>query len=648
MVKIIGSEAMLHTSFGMAAFVFGVVLYILICALGTGQVHRNLKFRTLTIIVVIGDLMSILDNIFRDSGVFPTPKIIKLLLLLIVYFANILLTYYMALYMEGFFGDFKYKRQLLYINSVLVFSAGLFTAAVFLIKLINGGATVDVVPIWTRVILGYVFELYFLIYAVTLFVIFKGRISRRARITSVAAFAVVIGSVLFELLNTFGIGSGIMYNYFGAVIGMYIFYIGVETPDYQNLLRTVTDLNEAKHAADEANQAKSDFLANMSHEIRTPINAVLGMNEMILREAEDDNILSYSNNIKSAGKTLLGLINDILDFSRIEAGKVEIVPVEYDLSMVIYSLVNMIKTRVDDKGLELKLDFDKKLPGRLFGDEMRIKQVITNILTNAVKYTKKGSVTFSIGYETIPEEPDHIMLNVSVKDTGIGIKPEDLPRLFSEFDRLEEKRNRSIEGTGLGMSITSSYLKLMGSALNVESTYGEGSRFYFSLKQKVLSWDEIGDYKVSFSRQSGGSSKYKEKFTAPGATVLLIDDNIINHTVFKGLIKKTLVKVDTAKSGDEGLKLASENKYDILFIDHMMPGKDGIETLRELRKDTDGPNIATPAVCLTANAISGAREEYIKAGFDEYLTKPIDPPVLENLLYEYIPKDKIAETHMDM
>lgn len=647
MVKIIGSEAMLHTSFGMAAFVFGVVLYILICALGTGQVHRNLKFRTLTIIVVIGDLMSILDNIFRDSGVFPTPEIIKLLLLLIVYFANILLTYYMALYMEGFFGDFKYKRQLLYINSVLVFSAGLFTAAVFLIKLINGGATVDVVPIWTRVILGYVFELYFLIYAVTLFVIFKGRISRRARITSVAAFAVVIGSVLFELLNTFGIGSGIMYNYFGAVIGMYIFYIGVETPDYQNLLRTVTDLNEAKHAADEANQAKSDFLANMSHEIRTPINAVLGMNEMILREAEDDNILSYSNNIKSAGKTLLGLINDILDFSRIEAGKVEIVPVEYDLSMVIYSLVNMIKTRVDDKGLELKLDFDKKLPGRLFGDEMRIKQVITNILTNAVKYTKKGSVTFSIGYETIPEEPDHIMLNVSVKDTGIGIKSEDLPRLFSEFDRLEEKRNRSIEGTGLGMSITSSYLKLMGSALNVESTYGEGSRFYFSLKQKVLSWDEIGDYKVSFSRQLGGS-KYKEKFTAPGATVLLIDDNIINHTVFKGLIKKTLVKVDTAKSGDEGLKLASENKYDILFIDHMMPGKDGIETLRELRKDTDGPNIATPAVCLTANAISGAREEYIKAGFDEYLTKPIDPPILENLLYEYIPKGKITETHMDM
>ncbi|MCR5002279.1 MAG: response regulator [Lachnospiraceae bacterium] len=629
----------------MAAFVFGVVLYILIRALGTGEAHKNLKFRTLTITVVIGDLLSILDNIFRDSGKFPTPVIIRLLLLLLVFFANVLLTYYMALYMEGFFGEFKYKRLFFYVNSVLVVSAGVFTAVLFIFQIVcrSSEAIIDTVPIWTRVILGYAYELYFLIYAVTLFIILKGTLSRRARITSMAAFAVVIGSVLFELLNTFGIGSGIMYNYFGAVIGMYIFYIGVETPDYRNLLSTVNDLNEAKHAADEANRAKSEFLANMSHEIRTPINAVLGMNEMILRESDDETILSYSGNIKNAGKTLLGLINDILDFSKIEAGKIEIVPTEYDLSMVLYSLVNMIKTRVDDKGLDLKLDFDPGIPKGLYGDEMRIKQVITNILTNAVKYTEKGSVTFSMGYEVLTEDPDHIILNVSIKDTGIGIKPEDMPRLFSEFDRLEEKRNRNIEGSGLGMSITNSYLNLMGSALKVESTYGAGSRFYFSLKQKVTSWAELGDYKVAFSRDKKEREKYEARFTAPDACVLMIDDNIINHTVFKGLIKKTLIHVDTAKSGDEGIKLAAENKYDILFIDHMMPGKDGIETLHELRASEDGPNISTPAVCLTANAISGAKEEYMKAGFDEYLTKPIDPPVLEEIIYKYLPKEKIKE-----
>jgi signal transduction histidine kinase/DNA-binding NarL/FixJ family response regulator len=645
MIRVIGLEAMLHISFSLAAFVFSVVLFILVCALGTGQVHRNLTFRTLTVIIVLGNLLSMLDNIFRDAGIFPTPYWIQLLLLLLVYVANILLTYYMASYMEGFFDDFALKDRFHIINSFLVFSALLFTLIFYLRQLLcfKGDAILNTVPIWVRVLLGYVYELYFLVYTLVLFIAFSKKLSRRARYTSVAAFTVVIGSVLFELVNTFGIGSGILYNYFGAVIGLYIFYIGVETPDYRNLLQSMTDLDTARQAADEANRSKSDFLANMSHEIRTPINGVLGMNEMILREAEDKNILTYAENIRNAGNILLGLINDILDFSKIEAGRIEIIPADYDLATVINDLINIIQTRADAKGLLLNLDFDRSMPKHLNGDEVRVKQVITNILTNAVKYTEKGSVTFSIGYEKLEDDPDSVLLKVAVKDTGIGIKEEDLPKLFSEFERIEEKRNRNIEGTGLGMSITKSLLKLMGSTLEVESVYGVGSTFSFSLKQKVVSWDELGNYETAYQAHLDEHSRYQEKFTAPDVRILVVDDNQMNLLVFRSLLKQTLITVDTACDGDTGLRLAGENKYDLIFLDHMMPGKDGIETLHELRQKETGPNVNTPAICLTANAISGAREKYIDVGFESYISKPINTNELEKLFLEYLPKSKIKE-----
>ncbi|MBQ7593912.1 MAG: response regulator [Synergistaceae bacterium] len=407
------------------------------------------------------------------------------------------------------------------------------------------------------------------------------------------------------------------------------------------------ELREAKAAAEYASQAKSVFLSNMSHEIRTPINAVLGMNEMILRESEEQNILEYSENIRTAGNTLLGLINDILDFSKIEAGKMDIIPVNYDLSSLINDLVTMIQARTDKKGLMLKLDFDENIPKMLDGDEVRIKQVVTNILTNAVKYTEKGSVTFRIGYEKIADNPDSVFLNFAVIDTGIGIKPEDMTKLFSEFERIEEKRNRNIEGTGLGMNITKSLLEMMGSSLKVESVYGEGSTFSFRLQQKVIRWDPLGDYEAAHRASLLSMKKYHEKFTAPDAHVLVVDDTPMNLTVFKSLLKRTLVKIDTADSGIKALTLANEKKYDVIFLDHMMPEMDGIETLQRLRADTEGPNIKTPAICLTANAISGAREEYLAVGFDDYLTKPIDAVKLEEMLIHYLPPEKILSPGSD-
>ncbi len=412
-------------------------------------------------------------------------------------------------------------------------------------------------------------------------------------------------------------------------------------------LRESNALREAKAMAEEASRAKSDFLANMSHEIRTPINAVLGMNEMILRETNDNTILTYARNIKNAGGTLLGLINDILDFSKIEAGKIEIIPVDYDLTVVINDLMNMIHTRADEKGLLMELEIDREIPRFLNGDEIRIRQIITNILTNAVKYTERGSVTLIMSHEAVSGDPNSIMLKVAVKDTGIGIKYEDMKKLFSEFERIEEKRNRNIEGTGLGMSITKSLLDLMGSSLEADSIYGLGSTFSFSVKQKVTGSEVLGDYEEVYRAQAGSQGEYKEKLTAPDANVLVVDDNPMNLMVFKSLIKQTLINVDTANDGDEGIRLASQKKYDMIFLDHMMPGKDGIDTLHVIRQDPGAMNPATPAVCLTANAISGAREKYIEAGFDNYLTKPIDPDKLENMLIEYLPKDRVKMTAAD-
>ena len=391
-----------------------------------------------------------------------------------------------------------------------------------------------------------------------------------------------------------------------------------------------------------ANEAKSSFLSNMSHEIRTPINAILGMNEMILRESTEASTLTYSQNIKTAGNTLLGIVNDILDFSKIEEGKMNIVPVDYDLLAILKDLVNMIRIKLDAKKLKLILDFDNNTPRLLHGDEIRIKQIITNILTNSAKYTERGNVTFRVSYEKKASEPDSVMLNVSVKDTGIGIKPADMDKLFSKFDRIEENRNRNIEGTGLGMSITKELLEMMGSSLHVSSVYGAGSEFSFTIKQTVVSWEPLGNFEEEAQEESKEEVKeYKQKFEAPDANILVVDDNNMNLLVFTRLLKQTKVKIDTAKSGDEAISMIFKKKYDVIFLDHMMPEKDGVQVLRELKEGPVNPNMETPYICLTANAITGARDEYIKAGFDDYLAKPVNPKELEEMLFCHLPKEKI-------
>jgi CheY-like chemotaxis protein len=399
----------------------------------------------------------------------------------------------------------------------------------------------------------------------------------------------------------------------------------------------------AAEAANQANEAKSYFLSTMSHDIRTPMNAIIGMNEMILRDSHDDEILMYSENIRAAGNTLLGIINDILDFSKIEAGKMEIINVDYNCASLLNDIVNMVQRRADEKNLYFKLDVAPNIPRCLHGDEIRIKQVITNILSNAVKYTNEGGVTFVVRSSKCEDNPDYVMLHVSVEDTGIGIKKEDLDKLFVAFERIDEKKNRNIEGTGLGMAIAQRFLNMMGSSIQVESEYGRGSVFSFDLKQKVVKWESLGEFDTAYKSFLKEREQYKVQFVAPDARILVVDDNEINLKVFVNLLRETKIQIDTAESGNACLALFKRNFYDVIFLDHMMPDKDGIETIKEMKECTDTPNAKTPIICLTANAVSGMREIYINAGFDDYLTKPIDTVRLEDMLRTHLSSDLIKK-----
>ncbi len=410
--------------------------------------------------------------------------------------------------------------------------------------------------------------------------------------------------------------------------------------DHEQSLDDLLGLVEVKfEEARQANHAKSTFLANMSHEIRTPINTVLGLDTMILRECRDPDIRKYALNIHTAGQSLLSIINDILDFSKIESGKMEITPVDYDLSSVINDVTNMIVNKAESKGLRFNVNIDNNIPSRLIGDDVRIRQILVNLLTNAVKYTHKGSVTMTVNGTV---EGDIFNMYCSVCDTGIGIREEDKDKLFGEFVRVDEKRNRNIEGTGLGLCIVIQLLRLMGSSLMVDSVYGEGSDFYFTLAQKISSHEPIGDLQKRINEQATDYN-YEVAFTIPKADILVVDDNAMNRLVFKELLKGLKCEIDEADSGAACLELVQRKKYDIIFMDHMMPEMDGIETFTAMESMPDNLCADTPVIALTANAVSGAKEMYLAAGFTAFLSKPIVPEKLEKMIYNLLPDSMISE-----
>ena len=402
-------------------------------------------------------------------------------------------------------------------------------------------------------------------------------------------------------------------------------------------------LDNAIAEANSANEAKSSFLNNMSHEIRTPMNSILGMNEMILREEDRPEIREYALVIQRSGRALLGIINDVLDFSKLQDKKMEIIHVRYDLSSLINDLVSIAAEQAKKKSLALTVNVDKNIPRILEGDEYHIRQVMLNLLNNAVKYTERGGITVTLGYE--PVDSYSILLNCSVTDTGIGIKPEDIENIFIPFEHVEASRKFSADGSGLGLPIVRQLLHLMDSELKIDSVFHKGSTFSFGVRQTVKKWEPIGDYERAFSTASAHQDKaFTQSFEAPNARVLVVDDADVNLLVFANLLKKTKIKIDTASSGIEMLQMVRMNHYNIIFLDHRMPGMDGIEAFHNMKKMTDGLNFNTPVVALTANAVLGARQLYIDEGFSDYISKPVDTVRLEQVLLEYLPPDLVIRT----
>lgn len=625
---------MYNIYFEVAATGFLVVLLLYLHLEYPNASKSNRRYRQWVTWVLLGEIMDVITGRMIDYGAIIPPKV-NILVNTLYFLVTAGVSMGLALYLHAFL-DTEKSRRYVRISGVIIFVyvtlmvVNVFTGWVFTFD--EAGNYVHG-PIYEAcytesLILGLMSA--FLLWS------HRGQLEKRHK-RAIWLFMILL--ITGFILQGICFPKTLLTSYMTSIAAMTLLFI-IETPDYAKLMLTMSELEKEKIRADVANNAKSEFLAKMSHEIRTPINAVIGMDEMILRDGRDDTIRSYAVDIKSAAEALLSTINDILDLSKVESGKMELVPVDYDVSSLLHDVSNMIGFRAREKNLEMILDFDENLPSRLSGDDVRMRQIMVNLLTNAVKYTEKGSVIFSVSGK---REGDQCLLHVSVKDTGIGVREEDQAKLFEQYTRLDQEKNRHIEGTGLGMNITVQLLLLMGSELKVKSKYGEGSEFYFDVRQPIVNETPIGKLENRISEHAKKADQHGVTFIAPKARVLLVDDNSMNRKVARSLLRDTQIRIDEAAGGYECIECVKQQHYDLILLDHMMPDLDGIETLHRMREADMYKCKGTPVVALTANMVAGAKEMYEREGFDSFLGKPIRPERLEELLKDLLPKDMIEE-----
>ena len=636
-----GMKLVYNIDFGITAAVFLVVLYTYVKLQYSSYSEVNRTFQKVVVITLIADVLDVLTAITISYGS-QVPIFFNTVLNTLYYICVACMEFYFFLYFYLCVHGKHNSKSILFlvdqIGFVCYFIAVILNARFgYFFSFNEQGEYVHGVcyP------LVFVVPYFFIVCALAVFIQGFQKFTFRQK---VSIFVYLFTACMGPFLQLF-VFPGVLLANFTLAVGIVMLLFSMETPDYQKLMETMTELDETRKEAEQAREeaikasmAKSNFLANMSHEIRTPINSILGMDEMLLRESLTERQQSYAKNIESAGKSLLSIINDILDFSKIESGNMDIIPLEYELENLLRDCYNMVYMKACEKGLKLRVVGEERLPKRLYGDEVRVRQIITNILNNAVKYTEQGFVELSVNYRETGTEI--IELQIQVKDSGIGIAPENKKYLFSSFERLEKERNRHIEGTGLGLAITKQLLDQMDGAVWVESEVGKGSTFFVALPQTVVSREPIGDFFSHIQNYTVEKEEYKECFQAPDAKVLVVDDVMMNLQVVKGLLRDTKVQVTLAKSGAEALELAEKERYDLILMDHMMPEMDGIETLQKIREGSTS-NKQTPIVVLTANAIAGEKEKYLAAGFVDYLSKPVRGKELEKMVMKYLPQKLI-------
>lgn len=538
------------------------------------------------------------------------------------------------LFLEAYFGEYSNRMQKCMIG--MMFLSGMNIVIQMILQITN---TVDFLSMAfvSHAIMALLMIVVLVISAIELMKNYKKENLWRLIGTSFMVFGGAI-----DLVRTYTVKIGDLGKF--SRYGVTIFAI-IEMIIYiREMIQEQLDFAEkALQEANAANVAKSQFLANMSHEIRTPINGIIGMDTMLLRECgEDETLRGYAKNIQSASQSLLSIVNDILDISKIESGKLEIIPVEYELFSVLNDCYNLSASRAREKGLEFEIFVDAEIPSGYYGDEVRIRQVINNLLSNAVKYTQKGTVSLRVTMKKIQDNEKDVELVFEVKDTGIGICKEDIDKLFESFTRVDERRNRNIEGTGLGLNLTKNLVEMMNGEIRVESVYNEGSTFTAVVRQTVINPEPMGEFESRYEKALKEETKEKCIPVAPDAKILIVDDVPMNLLVVKGLLKETQIQVDAVSSAALVLDYVQKEKYDLIFLDHLMPVMDGLECFAEMKTLENNKNTDTPVIILTANAVAGARENYLNLGFSDYLSKPIQEDALYEIIIKHLPQEKLT------